>query len=402
MDGCGGDENKWSDHNSDGEDEEETLSLCDLPVCVNNEENRQSAAEETKSLEAEDFAFGSLSGSRLTESEMCAADQVFFQGQLLPLRLSVSSEAGLPCTKEESKNLNRCESRAESMDHNSSCGFTSHSSRSNSTGSHNSTITTSSTTSTYKPKLRNQFHSHPSPNPQILHSGAKPGNACNRSRNSTIWGIFRLGLVKTPEIELQELKLRNNNKKKTSFNSRSSSSSSSRKSDSEVKLEKKKKAERYYFENCKCSVNAVETVIVIKKKKNVYNERERKEEVKEKEKTEKEKKQELYHRRTFEWLKELSIADVPTELRRSLFELHVPPSEFDYMSVLNIGGLQIGKEISFFNSPTEFFDKKDQPQYLPRLQASRKLTLDVEVHNVCKEIPSNVTGQRCNLITDCS
>ncbi|KAF9621692.1 hypothetical protein IFM89_026585 [Coptis chinensis] len=388
MDGCGGDENKWSDHNSDGEDEEETLSLCDLPVCVNNEENRQSAAEETKSLEAEDFAFGSLGGSRLTESEMCAADQVFFQGQLLPLRLSVSSEAGLPCTKEESKNLNRCESRAESMDHNSSCGFTSHSSRSNSTGSHNSTITTSSTTSTYKPKLRNQFHSHPSPNPQILHSGAKPGNACNRSRNSTIWGIFRLG---------------------------SSSSSSSRKSDSEVKLEKKKKAERYYFENCKCSVNAVETVIVIKKKKNVYNERERKEEVKEKEKTEKEKKQELYHRRTFEWLKELSIADVPTELRRSLFELHVPPSEFDYMSVLNIGGLQIGKEISFSihllntivlsmnSNGNKFFDKNlDQPQYLPRLQASRKLTLDVEVHNVCKEIPSNVTGQRCNLITDCS
>ncbi|KAL5706910.1 hypothetical protein ACHQM5_025016 [Ranunculus cassubicifolius] len=323
---------KWGDLNFNGENEdqengdqdneEETLSLCDLPVCVTKEGNEDITAKETTTLLncEENFDFGSWGGSVLMESEMCAADEVFFQGQLLPLRLSVSSENGVLGSKLESKN-----SRSESMERCSSSGVTSLSSRSNSTGSHNSNSTsttiTTTTTSTYKPKFRNQFHSHPSPKPQII-TVPKIGNVSRKS--STVWGIFKVGLIRTPEMELQELKLRNSNNNR-SINSRSSSGSSSKMSHLEIKAEekntikKKKKTERFLFDGCKCSPdNTVDTVIVRKNKK-VINLSESKEvesemKVENKEKTEKQRKQALHHRRTFEWLRELSIADVPEEL----------------------------------------------------------------------------------------
>lgn len=284
------------------EDEEETLSLCDLPVSASNGDNTQQNAETAKALEAEDFDFGSWGerGTVLMETEMCAADEVFFQGQMLPLRNSVSSESATQAS--------RCASRSESMDH-------SLSSRSNSTGSHNSTststVSTTSTSSTYTPKFRNQFHSHshPSPKPQIA-PGPRHGNVTIRCRKSNVWSLFKVGVVRTPEMELQELKLRS-----------ISSSSSSRKSDLlEMKPheeKKKKKADRFIFDGCQCSADAVETVIILKNKKSFINERERKQVEEKKGVTEKQRKQgkqALHHRRTFEWLKDLSIADVPQEL----------------------------------------------------------------------------------------
>ncbi|OVA17064.1 hypothetical protein BVC80_9047g14 [Macleaya cordata] len=333
-----GDYEKLVDHNSGEEEvevEEEALSLCDLPIKVTNEENQQS--NKTPSLEIEDFEFGSWVGSLLTESEICAADDVFFQGQILPLRLSVSSENGLPGTRQDSRNPSRCGSRSESLDHCSSGVYTSRSSSSKS--HHSSSSSTTTTSTTYKP-LKNIFHSHPSPKPQIWNSGSRLGNARVRTGKSTTWGLFRVGLVKTPQIELQDLKLRNNK----SFNSSCSSSSSNsiknirvsvssndngrKGTKNETKLEKKK-MQRFIFESCKCSVDAVEStvaskIVVIKSINNNSNKKkmmsgrelmkedELKEE-KEKEKEKQGKQKEMNHRRTFEWLKELSIAGLPDE-----------------------------------------------------------------------------------------
>lgn len=126
-----------------------------------------------------------------------------------------------------------------------------------------------------------------------------------------------MGLVHTPEIELQGLKNRSgsrNSNKSGGFGSRNSNSSSSSSASSIEKKKKKKKMQRFFNGGgCRCSVDAVETVplraVIVKEE----GEEEGGEKEKEKgKKTKKEKKQTVSHRhRTFEWLKELSDAGVP-------------------------------------------------------------------------------------------
>ncbi|MCL7046344.1 hypothetical protein MKW94_020836 [Papaver nudicaule] len=349
------------DYNSEQE-EEEALSLCDLPIKEEVHQHQQNTIKSNKvaaSLleESEEFEFGSWVGSVLTESEICVADEVFFQGQILPLRHSVSSDNGFSLRRQDSNSINP--SRSESMDRSSSGVYTS--SRSSSSKSHNSITSTSTSTTTtttsghYKP-LKNIFHSHPSPKPQIWNSNSSKSVRRNvisgRTGKTTTWGLFRVGLVKTPQIELQDLRLRNYK----SFNSSGSSSGSSNKSSSiknvitdsngaNGRLSKggnegeKKKMQRFYlFESCKCSIDAVEStvssniaviksslnskkkmssngselmkeeVITMKKEEDIDDEKEIEKEKKEQGKKQKEL---MNHLRTFEWLKELSVADVP-------------------------------------------------------------------------------------------
>ncbi|XP_058081271.1 uncharacterized protein LOC131229350 [Magnolia sinica] len=266
----------------DGWDEEaEALSLSDLPIlgsenCERSESNRVS--------EPVDFEFGSWAEDPL----MCAADDVFFQGQILPLRPSVSSETGLLSGyfRPDSQKSSRCGSRSDSMDR-SSWGFSS----SGSSGSSSSRRCYShSSGSNYN------FYTHPSPRPQ-MGGGHLRRNACRSGRRSSSWGLFRLGLVKTPEIELEDLKKRSNG---------SSCNYSSRKKGKDGIKEKKdgEGVQKFLWGgglNCKCSAAAVETVssriVIVKGKKERgegYN-----------------GKQEISRRRTFEWLKELSIAETP-------------------------------------------------------------------------------------------
>ncbi|KAH7853043.1 hypothetical protein Vadar_032542 [Vaccinium darrowii] len=323
---------KWAEteveEDEEEEEEEEALSLCDLPI--NNQQNHQPTKEQKQEEEAaaavqpikteEDFDFKSLIGSVLTEPQMCAADDVFFQGQIIPLRHSISSEGGLTAAFSS-----RCVSRSESMDRfhvltglnfnsvtNSRSSSVRSSLHSSSSGS-SSTITTTTTTN-QKHKVLNQFHSHPSPSPQIRIPSRRHSNSGNRVQKSSVWSFFRVGLVHTPEIELQGLKNRSgsrNSNKSGGFGSRNSNSSSSSSASS---IEKKKKKMQRFFNGggCRCSVDAVETVplraVIVKEEEEEGGEKE-----KEKgKKTKKEKKQTVSRRhRTFEWLKELSDAGVP-------------------------------------------------------------------------------------------
>lgn len=122
-----------------------------------------------------------------------------------------------------------------------------------------------------------------------------------------------MGLLRTPEIELSDLKVvRNNNNLNGSFSSRNSSESAC---SSEKKVKKKKKKKKGLFDRnggifggCKCSVNAVETVnlrIGISVKKMGEKEEEEKENLMKKKK--KKEKSVSLHNRTFEWLKQLSL-----------------------------------------------------------------------------------------------
>ncbi|KAJ4714763.1 Membrane-associated kinase regulator protein [Melia azedarach] len=353
------------------EDEDEALSLSDLPLnLVIEDESNQVSKEATEVKEnEEEFNFDSWGGSLSTESEMCAADEVFFKGQILPLRLSVSSDSGLARFQLDSRNTNRCLSRSESMDHGSSTnmgGLTSiNSSRSSSTRSHNSSNSSSSSSScsittitrNSKPRVRNQFHTFPSPKPQIRVSKTRLPSNSSSSRNqksSTVWDFFRLGLVRAPEIELQDLKVRNNintSAHRNSVSRNSSSGSSSANSSSSVKnysnnivaknlqdlklrKQQKKESFRGLFNGCKCSITAVEAVplnnIVILKSstsdgsssnsnnKNNNNEssvavddmekKMQESKIKKKMKEKQQGKQAMSRHRTFEWLKELSHA----------------------------------------------------------------------------------------------
>ncbi|XP_025014163.1 uncharacterized protein LOC8285641 [Ricinus communis] len=350
------DEDKW-EHSDSPEEEEEALSLCDLPVNLIEEEIQSRKEEEACRPETEiiqeDFNFG-----KWDDSEMCAADDIFFDGQILPFRLSVSSESGIGpnnCCKQDSLNRNRCLSRSESIDHGSTAGFTSFSSRSSSSRSQlSSTSTNSSSVNTTssrisKPRFQNQFHAHPSPKPQIRLSNNSLGNAAtNKSRkSSTVWDIFRLGLVRAPEIELQDLKTRTSvsrNSSSSSSNSNSNIKVSGNSSSSEgKKMEKQNQKQRKQsfsekrssgslLSGCSCTVSAVKPVplniIIIKssssstgknsakdksqeilesttkeKKVQVKN---NKKKIVEKQQQKPQGKQTMSRHRTFEWIKELS------------------------------------------------------------------------------------------------
>ncbi|KAE8655172.1 putative Late embryoproteinsis abundant protein group 8 protein [Hibiscus syriacus] len=261
---------------------------------------------------------------------MCAADEVFFQGQILPLRLSVSSASGLTGCREDSL------SRSESMDHGSLSRFTSVSSSSRSS-SFNSISNDSSSYYKSKPvKTRNNFNIHPSPKPHIRSSRAhRPVNVGRRNPKSSMWDFFRLGLVRAPELELTDLKTRssnNNNGNKISVsrnnscNSYSSNDSSSTKKSTTKIVNKSgevvKNPQNFNkgflgkrigsLSGCKCSVNAVETVplndITVIKRSNkidaMEDEKKLLQELKMKKK--RKEKQVFLRNRTFEWLTELS------------------------------------------------------------------------------------------------
>ncbi|KAL3346380.1 hypothetical protein AABB24_025029 [Solanum stoloniferum] len=287
-----------SDQDEELEDEEEeALSLCDLP---NNEENeKKEEASRSTSEEAagqlEDFDFSSSGGNLLKESEMCTADEIFYKGQILPLRHSIS----LPSDRRNCHDTNSS-SRSSSI----------RSQRSSSSGS------SSNFNTKFQPKIRNQFHSHPSPTPQVRFSKVNfQSNANNSTRKSALWSLFRVGLVTPPEIALQDLKNRGNRDISGSRNSTSSSSSGSfNNNDNKMRIMVSKKTkQRFSLGSCKCSANVEDTVPIvnsrstIKKIRKATGDHEHEDKKDSSQNIKVTKKQSMSRHRTFEWLKQLSL-----------------------------------------------------------------------------------------------
>lgn len=278
-----------------GDNEDEALSLCDLPNKQENQSKKESPASGGGGGGEEEFDFRSWGGS-LKESEMCAADDVFFRGQILPLRHSISSDgAGIRCN---------------SMDRCHSAGYTTASSRSSSTRSHQSSSSAaSSITTTPHRKIRNQFqYSQPSPTPQLRFSKIPHANNNYAARNSTLWSLFRVGLVTMPEIGSHSFRARNRDNDNNNNNNRnnlvrSSSINVSNAEDTKPNITQKLK-QRFsdknlvFFDTCKCSSNSIQTIpSPSAKKKNKKN-------TKQQATT---GKQTMSRIRTFEWLKQLSL-----------------------------------------------------------------------------------------------
>ncbi|KAL2906382.1 Protein-associating with the carboxyl-terminal domain of ezrin [Bienertia sinuspersici] len=364
---------------------EEALSLSDLPInAITSEVSQQSGALKEDNQNARDnleveFDFGSLVGSVSTlDGEMCTADEVFSGGQILPYRNSVSSMSGL-----------RSVSRSDSMDRRG-FGSRSSSSRSSSIRSHysntsssgsscsssnNTTISSKTVPLVSKAKVQNQFHSYPSPKPQILGSNTRVATCTTPvGKKSKMWEVLKMGLVRTPEIELQDLKQRHrsNNYGKTVTiprnNSIGSGSSSdiikvnthqnidgARKScsndgnrinDFVLEIQKRRSNQLVaqnkndnsgFFKSCKCSIGAIEPMPTIRSsydsqnisapKNQALNEdknvTQKKNQVAEEQKRQQKQRRNNnnlrqgkkvmshhHHHRTFEWLKNLSHASV--------------------------------------------------------------------------------------------
>lgn len=297
-------------------DDDEALSLSDLPLIHQwRKGDDKNNSPSTREGVQEEFDFCSVS----KESEMCAADEVFFQGQILPLRHSVSSEKGLLQHYDARRYRSHSISRSDSMDHYYSSRSSSISSGSGSGSSSSASAATVATK--YKPKLppRNQFHSHPSPSPRLhfpssRHGGATSANPRNSIKKSSIWNVLRLGLVSTPpEIAFHDLKARSTNCK--SFGSRNSTSSNSSSiSSSGGGASKIKKMRPRLLGGCKCAADAVATrVVIIKRSASESDVVALNDEIRRengdggKPQSEKLTKKHLSHHRTFEWLKQLSV-----------------------------------------------------------------------------------------------
>ncbi|KAL7141474.1 hypothetical protein ABFS83_08G055500 [Erythranthe nasuta] len=300
----------------DEEEEEEALSLSDLPLFHQWRKDQRNIKEEEESIRSplmeakDDFDFCSAS----KESEMCAADELFFKGRILPFRHSVSSsEPGLL--------------RSGSMDRYYSGGLIS--SRSSSINSHHSMTSSSSSSSAAvrRPKLpppRNQFqYSHPSPSPRLHFPSQRTKIAAGRNyaaaKSSPPWNIFRLGLVAAPP----DLKTRCPSSK-NNFGSRNSNSSSISSGSNKKKKKKARVSLLGGAGGCRsCSSDTVDTVaprVVFYKRcasegdvaKALLDLQRRKSNNAEDSTMTTNKhvaKKRLSHRRTFEWLKQLSLEE---------------------------------------------------------------------------------------------
>ncbi|RWW85742.1 hypothetical protein BHE74_00005548 [Ensete ventricosum] len=288
--------------------------------------------------EGDDFEFRVSAGGGLLEGDgaavaaMCAADEVFFKGHIMPLRPSVDNGG--------SRRPSRCGSRSDSMDRCStaiaSLGFDT--SRSNSSNSSSNCVSRSHSSNSARSSnafdlprssLSNNFYTHPSPKPQLRH--ARKASASRRSTASAPpgWGIFWLGLIRPPHIELYDLRsrrsstgtgerksdadavhekksVRSNEDGSASASASARNSSSSRRldvCDGENKVEKKVTRLVGRGLSCKCTLDAVEPRSMAGKKKQDGASLRRADS--------------MYRSRIFEWLEELSIAKATTGSRDS-------------------------------------------------------------------------------------
>ncbi|KAJ0239101.1 Uncharacterized protein HA466_0236070 [Hirschfeldia incana] len=264
------------------EEEEEALSLSDLPVNSSDVKvnfPKQSKSEEEVEIDSGfEFEIGSSfrlgSDSCEPAPEMSTADELFSEGRILPLRHSVSlDDAG----------SNRLITRSGSVEF-----------RRTRAGSDR--------------KIKNNFidYSQPSPNPQIRRSSSMTArvNSIRNPKSSSIWDFLRLGLVRTPEIELRTSA---SNARVSSVSRNSSCSSTSTSSNSKRTGESRSRNRRksFLFADCKCSA-ATETVVPVKMKINVSGGETTEEKQRRKKTAKKEEKTAVARKRTFEWLKELS------------------------------------------------------------------------------------------------
>ncbi|KAJ4815325.1 hypothetical protein LUZ62_027891 [Rhynchospora pubera] len=281
------------------EEEEEALSLSDFPLKPNSPSNKLNLIPNSTT---DDFEFRISFSATETDfqAEMCAADDVFCNGTILPLRPSVSSHT-------------------DSMDLSISSGTilsTSRSASSSSSGSSSYCVSRSHSTKSVPGTLlipdpprrsvsNNFFYAFPSPSPQIRTGARKSNVTSGRKSTSSVPGtILRLGVLPTPEIDIRSR--RTNEKKPNTVEKKPNG------------LEKKQLGFGGYGFGCNCVPDEVVEPVGMpvnrskteapKKKKNGGDEEDRKVEKKGFDlKFNLKRRESLCRTRIFNWFEELSI-----------------------------------------------------------------------------------------------
>ncbi|OEL18369.1 hypothetical protein BAE44_0020612 [Dichanthelium oligosanthes] len=157
----------------------------------------------------DDFEFCILSSGGLVpagkaaETDMCVADELFCQGKLLPLRPSSATAAD----GANVVTLPRSESAASTVGLVSRSGSRSASSSGSSSGCVSRSQSSKSASSDHggapaPPPRRSLssslFYAHPSPSPQLR--TAQPRRSTGSAPPPASWGLFRLGVVGTPDV----------------------------------------------------------------------------------------------------------------------------------------------------------------------------------------------------------
>lgn len=216
----------------DDDDDIENLSLSDLAM---NKPDGQIANHREKQLifDKDDQDFDFL--SKPPETKMCIADEVFFQGQIMPLEMYSELNMTRSFFQSKSDPVSISSSRSSSI-------------HSHNSGTSESSITAGSEFTRYKPKSQNQnmFHSHPSPRPHI-HTRSFPQT---NTKTSSKWSLLQLGPLKTQEISLVDLKNRSRRRHNTSM-----------KKDHNLAIDKKTKKQTLLFGGCTCSTNVIESTM---------------------------------------------------------------------------------------------------------------------------------------------
>ncbi|KAI4324838.1 hypothetical protein MLD38_030290 [Melastoma candidum] len=274
--------------NSGEEEEEEALSLSGLALelgqtdrpCLDGGGNPLEEGSESGSESEFEFGLGSV--------EMRAADDLFFQGMILPL---LRDGSGAPSSGNESlgetPGLSTVEpvSRSDSLESGSIGRVLSTSSRSSSKGSQHSSSGSTSSTSTSSGSSPVVYHSLStsylfgscqSPSPQTgfpgsnktallqgnkIRSKSHRSSAMSLSSSSMMWEFFRPGLVRTPDIELHDLKIRTSNNRN---GNNSNNICDDYDPESRGKKDKKKGMRGFgLLRGCKCTADSVATNLVL-------------------------------------------------------------------------------------------------------------------------------------------
>ncbi|WOL14148.1 hypothetical protein Cni_G22928 [Canna indica] len=156
----------------------------------------------------DDFEFHVSAGGGLlptaATASMCAADEVFFRGQILPLQLlpSVGSDNSVSVF---GRGVSRCVSPTTTTTAVSSPGFAANRSSSSCVSRNHSSNDARSISTACERSLSNHLYAHPSPTPRI--GNAKKRSTGRRSASSAPsgWGFFRLGVVGAAEMGLYDL-----------------------------------------------------------------------------------------------------------------------------------------------------------------------------------------------------
>jgi hypothetical protein len=149
----------------------------------------------------DDFEFCILSSGSIVPAgkgagagaDMCVADELFWQGKLLPLRPSSAADgATLPRSESAASTVGRV-SRSGSRSASSSCSSSSSGcvSRSQSSKSEQGAPRRRSLSSSV-------FYAHPSPSPQLR--WARPRRSTGSAQPGAAWGLFRLGVAGAPDV----------------------------------------------------------------------------------------------------------------------------------------------------------------------------------------------------------